>query len=42
MQTDNEFKIIKQQIHVGGISCDLAKAFDSMNQKILLANLMFL
>jgi hypothetical protein len=34
-------EIINQQTHVGGISCDLAKASDSMNHIILLAKLHF-
>jgi hypothetical protein len=39
--TDNMLKNIYQKMHVGGISCDLAKAFACVNQEILLNKLHF-
>jgi hypothetical protein len=39
--TYSVFKCIKQDMHVGGIICDLAKTFDSANNDILLAKLYF-
>jgi hypothetical protein len=34
-------KLLQQEMHVGRIFCDLAKAFDFMNNEILLAKLLF-
>ena len=33
--TDSIFKSINQKLHVGGIFCDMAKAFDFVNHEIL-------
>jgi hypothetical protein len=39
--TDSVFKSLNQKIHVGGIFCDLAKAFDYVNHEFFLPELHF-
>jgi hypothetical protein len=37
-QTDNVLKSVNYKLHIRGILCELAKAFDCMSHEILLAN----
>jgi hypothetical protein len=38
---DEILSALNNKMHVGGISCDLAKAFDSVNHELLLPKLHF-
>jgi hypothetical protein len=37
--TDEIVSALNNKMHVGGISCDLAKAFDCVNHELLLSKL---
>ena len=40
--TDSILKSLNQKLHVGGIFCDLSKAFDCVNHEILYLNSIFM